>query len=143
MAPANIESDAPASGQPRQLPAGLKQVLLARRAQLLIEVADGQQRRLNEESFGSLAGEVADAGDASLATEQSDLRNTQIERDLAELRDIDTALQRFEDGSYGICVRCGRDIAVARLRANPSAPRCIECQIAYEHQFAGNTASSL
>ena len=142
MAPANIESDAPTTGQPRQLHE-LKPALLTRRAQLLVEIADGQQRRLNEESFGSLAGEVGDAGDASLATEQSDLRNTQIERDLVELRDIDAALERFENGSYGICVRCGRDIATARLRANPSAPRCIECQTAYEHQFAGNATPSL
>lgn len=142
MAPANIESNAPKTGQPRQLQ-GLKQALLARRAQLVVEVEDGQQRRLNEETFGSMAGEVADAGDASLATEQSDLRNTQIERDLAELRDIDAALERFENGSYGICVRCGRDVAIARLRANPSAPRCIECQTAYEHQFAGSSTPSL
>lgn len=123
--------------------ADLKPALLARREQLSREVEDGEQRRMNEDSFSALAGEVADAGDASIATEQSDLRNTQIDRDVAELRDIDAALGRFEDGTYGTCVRCGHDIGVARLRANPSAQRCIECQTAYERQFAGNATPSL
>lgn len=118
-----------------------KHALLARQQQLTREVEDGRQRRRNEDSFGSLAGEVADTGDASIATEQSDLRNTQIDRDVAELRDIDTALDRIRDGSYGTCIRCGRDIGDARLRANPSALRCIECQTAYERQFAGTTPS--
>ncbi len=123
--------------------ARLKVTLLARRKQLEGEVEDGQQRRMDEDSFGSLAGEVADAGDASMATEQSGLRNTQIGRDIAEIRDIDAALERLDSGNYGICTRCARDIAIARLQANPSAQRCIECQTAHEQQFAGNATPSL
>lgn len=142
MAVAGRQNSERSGGQSNEL-AELKQTLLARREQLAREVEDGQQRRVNEDSFGSLAGEVADAGDAAIATEQSDLRNTQIERDVAELRDIDAALDRFEDRRYGTCIRCGRDIGIARLRANPSAPRCIECQTAYEQQFASTTTHSL
>jgi DnaK suppressor protein len=121
----------------------LRQALETRKEQLSREIADGAQRRLEEDRFSNLAGEVADAGDASTATEQADLRNAQIERDVLEVRNIDAALERIENGSYGICTRCGGDIAVARLRANPSAERCIDCQAAYEKQFAGTATPSL
>ncbi|MGH6610927.1 MAG: TraR/DksA family transcriptional regulator, partial [Burkholderiaceae bacterium] len=72
-----------------------------------------------------------------------DLRNSQIDRDVAELRDVDAALGRLDEGTYGLCIRCGREIGMARLKANPSAARCIECQTAYERQFAGNATPSL
>ena len=137
MGATNIES-----ATQREL-ADLTQALMARREQLSREVEDGQQRRLNEDSYRAVAGEVADAGDASLAAEQLDLRTTQIERDLAELRDVEAALDRIDARTYGACVRCGRDIGIARLRANPAASRCIECQTAIEHQFAGNATPSL
>ena len=57
------------------------------------------------------------------------------QRDLA-LRDradhqlalVDAALERLGAGTFGTCVRCGRDIPVERLEALPWAPRCIDCQ---------------
>ena len=57
------------------------------------------------------------------------------QRDLA-LRDrsdhqlvlVDEALARIEDGTFGICVRCGEPIAAERLEALPWAARCIDCQ---------------
>ena len=45
----------------------------------------------------------------------------------AELADIDHALARIVDGSYGICRNCGKRIAVARLDARPTAELCIDC----------------
>lgn len=47
--------------------------------------------------------------------------------DQAELRRIDAALARIEDGSYGICAKCGDEIAPARLRALPDAALCANC----------------
>jgi DnaK suppressor protein len=120
-----------------------RRTLLARKAELQREVEDGAQRRLEEESLRNMAGEVGDAGDASTATEQADLRNSQIERDVVEIRSIDAALARLADGSYGQCTRCGGEIGEARLRANPAAERCIACQTAYEKQYAGVGISSL
>jgi RNA polymerase-binding transcription factor DksA len=38
------------------------------------------------------------------------------------------ALDRIEDGTFGKCVRCGRQIAEERLEAIPYATRCIDCQ---------------
>ncbi len=49
-----------------------------------------------------------------------------------EMRDrataIEEALQRLDDGTYGACARCGRDIPLARLRIMPFSNYCVECQ---------------
>lgn len=121
----------------------LRHTLLERRADLVREVEDGARRRLEDDAYRNMASEVGDAGDASTATEQADLRNSQIERDVNELRAIDAALARADEGTYGRCTRCGGEIGDARLRANPAAERCIACQTAWEKQFAGNTTPSL
>lgn len=44
------------------------------------------------------------------------------------LAEIDAALARIEQGTYGICVTCGRPIAAERLEALPYATQCIECK---------------
>jgi RNA polymerase-binding transcription factor DksA len=57
------------------------------------------------------------------------------ERTLAtELYEIDDALRRLAQGTYGICVECGRTIAPARLEARPQAARCMECQRRHERR---------
>lgn len=48
------------------------------------------------------------------------------------LREIELALRRVEDGSYGECEECGHAIAPGRLRANPTARYCIGCAEAME-----------
>lgn len=47
-----------------------------------------------------------------------------IEREIASVK---RALARIADGAYGECVRCGEDIAPARLEARPEAALCIDC----------------
>jgi DnaK suppressor protein len=51
-----------------------------------------------------------------------------IEIESAKLLTVDQALSDLEKGTYGICRDCGNDIGQARLRAMPSAIRCIACQ---------------
>jgi len=58
-------------------------------------------------------------------------------RELDELRGIEAAKQRFDEGNYGVCIECGQDIGYARLRATPTAIRCIICQTRYEKTFSG------
>lgn len=45
----------------------------------------------------------------------------------AKLRDVERALGKLEEGTYGVCDRCGRAIAPERLDAIPWAVRCISC----------------
>jgi DnaK suppressor protein len=50
------------------------------------------------------------------------------------LTQVESALRRLEEGSYGICARCGQEIAAERLDALPYAIYCITCQSQIEHE---------
>lgn len=50
-----------------------------------------------------------------------------LEQTRQQLIDIDAALRRLDDGTYGRCARCGQPIAPARLAARPTATMCIRC----------------
>jgi len=41
---------------------------------------------------------------------------------------VETALRRYENDKYGLCASCEEEIRYARLKAQPEAPFCIECQ---------------
>ena len=43
------------------------------------------------------------------------------------LAHVDDALTRMDEGTYGKCSKCGKDITPARLEAMPSSTRCIDC----------------
>ena len=45
-----------------------------------------------------------------------------------KIKMIDSALMRIAQGKYGICIRCGKEIPEARLRAMPYALMCIKCK---------------
>ncbi|MGI9302250.1 MAG: TraR/DksA family transcriptional regulator [Gammaproteobacteria bacterium] len=49
-----------------------------------------------------------------------------------ELQEIEGALQRIHDQTYGVCIDCGKEIAFQRLLAYPQARRCIDCKRRYE-----------
>jgi RNA polymerase-binding protein DksA len=90
---------------------------------------------LHDEHPGSMAedsGEdaVFDNHLADTATETYDreLDYTLEENSEHVLADIDAALRRIEDGTYGICTSCGKRIAEERLEARPWATLCIDCQ---------------
>ena len=63
---------------------------------------------------------------ATIAFERSqvDALVRQARRHLVE---IDSALDRVATGTYGVCERCGRPIAPARLEARPTARTCVAC----------------
>ena len=46
---------------------------------------------------------------------------------VAEISQINAALARIEDGSYGECVTCGEEVGEKRLEAVPHTPQCITC----------------
>lgn len=63
---------------------------------------------------------------AEVATFQDNLG---LSRDLeASLADVQAALKRIDDGTYGRCTKCGELIGEARLRAFPAATLCVRCK---------------
>ena len=55
-----------------------------------------------------------------------------INQQKQELKEIEEALAKIEDGSYGICDMCDETIAVGRLKAKPFAKYCTDCREIHE-----------
>ena len=102
----------------------------ALREEILKEVA-----RARDEQYADLAGATPDSGDESLAHLVADLDQAEISRDVGELRELEAARRRIADGTYGLCVDCGGDIPLERLRAQPGAARCLACQSRHEKTY--------
>jgi DnaK suppressor protein len=120
----------------------LKAIVEQRRAALAREVGRDLDR-LREDGLDNVVGAVPDPGDESVQSLIQDLDQADATRDLSELRMLDAARARMDDGSYGICSNCVQDIGFERLRANPGAERCIRCQTLYEKTHAGANAPRL
>ena len=113
-----------------------------RRAALRAEIGHDLDK-VRADRLKDLAGASPDPGDESIASLISDLDQAETSRDLSELRSLDSAHGRIEDGSYGTCIDCGGEIAFARLQVNPAAERCIRCQTQYEKTHASPSGSTL
>jgi DnaK suppressor protein len=79
------------------------------------------------------AEEIAATNDSHLAETATATLGREIDYTLGEnsgqvLADIDSALKRIDDGTYGTCVSCGQEIAMPRLEAYPTASLCIDCK---------------
>ena len=110
--------------------------LLDERSTLLVEEVRTELERSGNEHYAELAGRVTDTGDEAVADLLADLGAAIIDRQINEIRDIDAARQRMNAGTYGECIECGSEIGFERLRAYPTAKRCIECQNMREKGYA-------
>jgi DnaK suppressor protein len=120
----------------------LRTKLLDRQQVLIVEVRDKREQAATEGSDEPF-GVVGDAGDESVLRMITDLDITEAGRDIEELRDIDGALRRMDDGSYGTCDDCGQEIGFPRLEVQPTATRCIADQEKYEKTFATRQTPTL
>lgn len=111
--------------------ADLKAQLQQRRAELREEVAQAHRGR---DADAPPLGEVGDQKDEALRLALSEVADAEQQRDLDELALVEAALQRVDDGRYGLCADCAEPIALARLHAQPAALRCAACQGAAEHR---------
>lgn len=98
-----------------------------------LELIDKARKTL-EQDMAMDVNELPD--DMDFATSQSDqgmvLRLRGREKSL--LKKIEEAIQRIEDGEYGICEECGGDISPKRLEARPVTTLCIECKSEQERK---------
>ena len=113
----------------------MKARLRERAAQLRDEIRHTLERS-SDETHVRIAEQVRDTEDDSFSNLVVDLNLAEIDRDADELRRIDTALARISDGNYGLCETCGQEIPEARLQAEPTALRCVQCQELYEKTHA-------
>jgi len=68
-----------------------------------------------------------DSSERAVETEDDASLEAQAALVSREIESVTRALDRIDSGTYGTCVRCGDDIAPARLEARPEASFCIRC----------------
>ena len=122
--------DNAAEGEGRETPhltkrqlEGLRTALLAKRRQLLGTMSD-----LRAEIYASQASDDTRSDQLERSGEQEE---AQVDAGLlvtqcSQLREIEEALARTEQGTYGICLATGKPIRIERLQARPWAKYCIE-----------------
>ena len=105
----------------------LRQILMRRRDALRQALAGDLSllKELRQQNSG-------DVIDAALDTAQDEISSQLAEVESRELANIERALVRIKNGTYGECEVCNERIPLARLNALPYATSCIECQRAAE-----------
>ena len=107
--------------------ADLAEALRGRQRALRADVATKLKTQDDPRLVG-LRNRMEDTDDWAAADAMAAQDITHVSRDLAELANVEQALARLDDGSYGECVDCGSAIPYARLAAYPAAKRCVACQ---------------
>jgi RNA polymerase-binding transcription factor DksA len=117
--------------------ARLKAELEARRARLRVDVK-AQLAGSDDDRVVGLRNRIQESGDEwGVVDGLAELDLAEVRHALADLTEVDAALARMRDGTYGECADCGEPIAKARLAAHPTAQRCVSCQGAHEKRASG------
>jgi DnaK suppressor protein len=104
----------------------LHKTLLSRRGALRKALAGELADLRNKAEAGDAADVAFDSGSEEISTQLAEL-------EARELSQIERALARMKQGTYGVCEHCQCKIPVARLNALPYSTTCIECQREMEH----------
>ena len=113
------------------------QAVLVKRRNALRQSLDGDIAYLSN-AFKVVGDEV----DAALDTTASEASSQLAEVESRELAEIENALTRLHDGTYGKCEGCGKSIAAPRLQALPYATHCINCaRVEERHRYSGGSGS--
>lgn len=98
------------------------------------EMAQQLRARLDNllERTGVIEDDLRHALDADWSEQAIDLADDEALEGVddalrAEIQQVRFAMARIENGTYGSCAKCGKDISAERLKARPIATRCIEC----------------
>ena len=100
-----------------------RRLLEEKKATLSVDIA--KTRSAEEETSEELTQDIADKAVSSYTRE---FLYSLTDGERSTLLQIDDAIARIDDGSYGFCVNCGQVMAETRLTAVPWAPYCVDCQ---------------
>lgn len=113
--------------------------------QLLLSELQVHARHVGEEQARALEIGNDDAGSSDLALTDviQELSLKLGDRESKAVADIDQALMRMKEGSYGLCIRCGQMIDERRLEAVPTARYDAACQTLIENAKGNSAGPSL
>ena len=114
----------------------LESALQARQRELRADVAAKLKTQEDPRLVG-LRNRMEDTDDWAAADAMAAQDIALVSRDLSELANVEQALARVADGSYGECVDCTNLIPYERLAAYPAARRCVSCQEIQERRERG------
>ena len=107
-----------------------REVLLARRASHLeqLDHLSSAAAELLDEAQVVDSSDDGELGEANTANVEHDRLLALVYSTRQSLQEVDAALARMDDGTYGICQACRQPIAEARLEAVPGATHCVGCK---------------
>ena len=113
-----------------------RQLLITERAKLAEEIKTIAREASTSprDASGDLSAYTVHMADMAADTYDRELSMNLVSSEQELLYQIDDALKRLDDGSFGICQQCSQPIAMSRLKAVPYASLCIACQRAKEQQ---------
>ena len=113
-----------------------KQRLLEERAKFAGEIRSiaREASKNPREASGDLSAYPVHMADMSSDTYERELFVDLASSEQEVLYQIDEALKRFEEGTYGTCQQCNKSITLSRLKAVPYTSLCISCQRAKEQK---------
>ena len=103
-----------------------RELLLEKRRTLLGDMTGMEQVTANRSASGNLSSMPTHMADVGSDNFEHEFTLGLLESEQGLLREIDRALQRIEDKTYGICLGTGKPIPLARLRARPWAQYTVE-----------------
>ena len=114
----------------------LRQLLITERAKVAEEIKSIARdvSTSPRDASGDLSAYTVHLADMAADTYDRELSMNIVSTEQETLYQIDDALKRLDDGSYGICQLCNEPIAMSRLKAVPYASACIKCQRAKEQK---------
>jgi len=131
--PVNKTAKAPFRGKPlsRREVSELRKMLEQERDRLMAELeameehAPEVEEQVGMDIGGGYDEDLADVASSTFEREKSVALESSVQHTLTQ---VEEALQRIEDGTYGRCLRCGNPIDFARLKVLPYATLCIRCK---------------
>jgi DnaK suppressor protein len=103
----------------------IRKKLIGMRQDLIREARTEIGQILNE---GDKFNGVSDDGDLADVAFRDAIQAAKLTRHQSRLRDIEEALRKIDEGTFGVCEDCEGEIPVGRLNAVPFALLCVECQ---------------
>ncbi len=104
---------------------------------MLLKTREELVRGIARRSKATAVSGVSDIGDILDSVSEERTRELDMiltDREKQKLKQIDDALDRIEEGSYGLCEECGIKIPRARLKVVPFAKYCVECKEVIERE---------
>lgn len=103
--------------------------------------------RILREDFSVNSDDRYDEVDQATTDVEQSMRMRLCNREVLYLKKVEEALERIEDGTFGLCTECEEPIELKRLEARPTATHCVSCKEEQErreiHTAAGREHKSL